>query len=512
MVGGPDAGFHAEAVEDDPALFPDQLVEVGGHVAADIDQIAGVGFPGVPGGALGFDRRQLVVEGCPALGDAVELADEGSDGGVVGRLADGGGEAGFLAVDFSEFAGDDFGAAAGRVVTATSLDLALEEVVVVHDLMDGDPHGLVEDVGGDSVLPARTCHVGVRAADIFVPVVLVSRPGVHRAVAVATGGEASTEERFLGFAGVADGPLFVGGDVFLGGVPCLASDDRRNDAGREFDAGQEVRIDAAVIRPAARLAMVGGIEQDAPHGGRAPAVIAAGRSGDAFFGELAGDGAEGCAAGVFAVDPPDDAGLGIVDLEAAAVIIAPSVAVERFAIGEEFAALEAGLLAAGGALGDLLAFHLANEGLDGAYQPAGRGVIELLGDELEASAAVLQLINKDGSVGLVAAEAIEGVAEDDVNFAGADSLADLGETRAFAVLGAGPCVAVLADDGVAVLGGVVATGGELGAERGAVLFLAGRADAGVDRGASHGISFQCVYRGCGMASEYPSKSCQRTTF
>src|SRR5690606_5041482 len=126
---------------------------------------------------------------------------------------------------------------------------------------------------------------------------------------------------------------------------------------------------------------VGLVHEDAAHGDWVP--LATRERGDTRVVQFAADGGEASGLGIPLEDPPHDAGL-------IGLNIAPSglrvvgVPVASFPERLRDLAAEGALgLAARGALQDLLALNLGNEGTRRENEAADRGVLETLGDEFE---------------------------------------------------------------------------------------------------------------------------------
>ena len=66
------------------------------------------------------------------------------------------------------------------------------------------------------------------------------------------------------------------------------------------------------------------------------------------------------------------------------------------------------------ALSDLLALELRCERLDRSQQLSGGCVLEVFGDEVKRDTMLLHLLNEDRDVGLLPAQSIEGVGQDDI--------------------------------------------------------------------------------------------------
>jgi hypothetical protein len=132
-------------------------------------------------------------------------------------------------------------------------------------------------------------------------------------------------------------------------------------------------------------------------------------------------------------------------------------------------------------LGDLQAFDFGGVGADELQEPPFGRVFLGFGDECNTDANIVALAQNEPKMRLMAAEAVDGVGDDDIHVAGTDALPQRRQGWPLEQLGAGVRVAEDADNVIAALGAPGAARLLLRGE-GRALFLA-RAHTAIDRGA-----------------------------
>jgi hypothetical protein len=166
-------------------------------------------------------------------------------------------------------------------------------------------------------------------------------------------------------------------------------------------------------------------------------------------------------------------------------VFRPAIAIGRSWANRGLACGDAGYSAAHGPLFDLLVLHFGGIASHEANQLTFGGIIERLGNEDDVYARMVCLSQDHTQVDRISAEAIDGIANDGINFAVANCLAQRGQLGPLPQFRARVNVAVDTDDGPAALGRKCSTRSLLRWQR-VVVFLPRAGDAGVDSRTSHG--------------------------
>ncbi|HXF56347.1 MAG TPA: hypothetical protein VNO34_01985 [Actinomycetota bacterium] len=422
---------------------------------------------GTPALVLRGERSHLVVlalQRSQAIAHLLHLAEEHPAHVLVVRVSERSDEVASLALELLELPLDELELVRERRVVQRG-DGVLDDLAPAQRLRDPVAHYLVELVDRDrragwAVAPAVT--------PVFGDTTLRDTADDQRATARAAPGEPATQEPDLRRWVVPWTVPAVGDQPLMGRLPQLLAHEGGSDAG-ELDPLARVALPQHFL---AVDADGDGAESDHPPGvdrvtddlvdaRRRPHRVAA-RRRDAIVGQLPGDGPQRRPFGERAKDADDDGRCRWIRVEARLVGVRPAVAVGRRAGGLRLARANAGVRATRGALDDFLPLDLGREGLGRQDEATDRRVLEALGDELQPAAVVGELLHQDVEVRLVAAEAVDRVADHDVERALAHQRAELGQSRPLAVLAAGMDVAEDADHLVAVLGAVLPAGGLLG--------------------------------------------------
>jgi len=346
------------------------------------------------------------------------------------------------------------------------------------------------------------------AVVLIVPTLVDERLSHHRAQAKRTA-QSTTQRVVAPSNGSSSGPRGILDDR-SDATPERVVDDHRSGA-RDVDPFRWGLLDDttpsarpgptngdALGAPIHGASGVGLVHEDAAHGDWVP--LATRERGDTRVVQFATDGGEAPGLGIPLEDPPHDAGLVGLDIASSGfrVVGVPVASLpERL---RDLAAEGALGLAARGALQDLFALNLGNEGTRREDEAPDRGVLETLRHEFELRLRSLELVEEDADVVLIPGQAVDGVGDDRVGFTAPEHAAELFESVAFERCAAGR-VTDPADDPPAAIVHERLAGAFLCLERGPVALLRVSRDSRVDD-RSHRCCLRCLpmIRTAGLSS------------